>query len=235
MLENLKKKVFQANLDLLRNKLVIFTWGNVSEKDEETSLVVIKPSGVKYEDLKADDMVVVDLDGNVIEGSLKPSSDTATHLELYKAHPEIKGIVHTHSTYATSFAQSGRNIPAYGTTHADYFYGEIPCARGLSKEEVEKEYEKNTGAVINEHLKKENIDVKAIPAILVRNHGVFAWGKDSNEAVYNATVVEQVAKMALFTELLNKDVKSVPQYLLDKHYFRKHGKNAYYGQDKEEK
>ncbi len=230
MLEELKKKVLKANLDLVKNGLVIFTWGNVSQRDEETGLVVIKPSGVKYEEMKAEDMVVVDLDGNIIEGQLRPSSDTPTHLELYKAHPSIKGVVHTHSTCATSFAQAGRDIPAYGTTHADYFFGAIPCARSLEEKEVADEYERNTGLVINEHINKKNIDVDAIPAILVRNHGVFAWGHDAFDAVHNATVVEAVAKMALLTELLDKDVKPAPQYLLDKHYKRKHGKNAYYGQ-----
>ena len=232
MLEQLKEKVLQANLQLVKNGLVIYTWGNVSEKDSKTGLVVIKPSGVSYEKMKAEDMVVVDLNGNVVEGKLKPSSDTPTHLELYKAHPEINGIVHTHSSYATSFAQAGKTINAYGTTHADYFYGPIPCTRELTKEEIESEYEKNTGLVINETIKEKSLDIMAVPAILVKSHGVFTWGKDADQAVYNATVLEEVAKMAFYTELLEKDIKNVPQHLLDKHYLRKHGKNAYYGQNK---
>lgn len=232
MLEELKQKVFKANLDLVKNGLVIFTWGNVSAIDKESKLVVIKPSGVSYERMQAEDMVVVDLDGNVIEGKLNPSSDTPTHLELYKAYPEIGGIVHTHSVYATAFAQAGRSIPSYGTTHADYFYGEIPCARGLTQEEVVSEYEKNTGTVIIETF--QNTDVMSVPACLVKNHGVFAWGKDADGAVYNATVTETVAKMAVLTEQLNPKVLPAPQYLLDKHYFRKHGANAYYGQKGEE-
>lgn len=226
MLEELKEKVWKANLDLVKNGLVLFTWGNVSAIDRKSGYVVIKPSGVRYEDMTPDSMVVVDLDGNIIEGHLNPSSDTPTHLELYKAHKEIGGIVHTHSTYATSFAQAGKEIKAYGTTHADYFYGDIPCTRSLREEEM-NEYEKNTGTVINETF--EDKDVVAIPACLVKNHGVFAWGKDANEAVYHATVVEQVAHMAYLTEMLGC-TKRLPQHIADKHYFRKHGKNAYYGQ-----
>lgn len=228
MLEELKKRVLKANLDLVKNGLVLFTWGNVSARDKETGLVVIKPSGVDYSTMKAEDMVVVDLKGNVVEGKYRPSSDTPTHLELYKAHREISGIVHTHSTYATAFAQANRSIPAYGTTHADYFYGDIPCARSLESNEM-TDYEKNTGVVINESFKDK--DVTAIPACLVAHHGVFAWGKDANEAVYHATVVEEVAKMATLTEQLNPKANRLPQYIADKHYSRKHGKNAYYGQN----
>ena len=235
MLEQLKKIVYEANLELVKNKLVIYTWGNVSMRDKETGYIVIKPSGVTYETMKWDDMVVVDLEGNIIEGDLKPSSDTKTHLEIYKAHDEINGIVHTHSTYAVSFAQAGLDIMPLGTTHADYFYGSIPCTRALSKEELEEDYEKNTGVVINETIKNRNIDVKAVPGILVKNHGVFAYGKDAFEAVYHATVLEEIAKMALLTHILNKEAEPIPQYLLDKHYLRKHGKNAYYGQNKEKK
>lgn len=228
MLEALKQKVLKANLDLVKNGLVLFTWGNVSAIGKETKLVVIKPSGVSYDEMTAEDMVVVDLNGKIVEGKLNPSSDTPTHLELYKAYPEIGGIVHTHSTYATGFAQAGRNIPAYGTTHADYFYGEVPCARSLTKAEVETEYEKNTGKVIIETFRDK--DVVAIPACLVKHHGVFAWGKDANEAVYHATVVEEVAKMACLTERINEKAELAENYLMDKHYNRKHGTNAYYGQ-----
>lgn len=230
MLEELKKEVLKSNLDLVKNGLVLFTWGNVSAIDRKTGYVVIKPSGVEYDGMKAEDMVVVDLDGKVIEGKYRPSSDTPTHLELYKAHPEIGGIVHTHSTYATAWAQVERSIPAYGTTHADYFYGDIPCARNLEESEM-SEYEKNTGVVINETFKDK--DVVAIPACLVAHHGVFAWGKNASEAVYHATVVEEVAKMAQITETLKPITKRLPQHIADKHYNRKHGKNAYYGQKKE--
>lgn len=227
MLDELKEKVYRANLDLVKNGLVLFTWGNVSAIDRKSGYVVIKPSGVKYEDMKPKDMVVVDLDGDIKEGMLNPSSDMPTHLELYKAHREIGGIVHTHSTFATAFAQSGRDIKAYGTTHADYFYGDIPCARSLTKNEM-IEYEKNTGVVINETF--ANKDVVAIPVCLVKNHGVFAWGKDTDEAVYHATVAEEVAKMAYITETLGCNER-LPQYIADKHYNRKHGKDAYYGQN----
>ena len=231
MLEELKKKVLQANLDLVKNGLVLFTWGNVSAIDRASGLVVIKPSGVAYEGMTAEDMVVVDLGGKVIEGKYRPSSDTPTHIELYKAHPQIGGVVHTHSTFATAFAQCGRAIPAYGTTHADYFYGDIPCARSLREDEMAL-YEANTGRVINETFAEK--DVVAVPACLVANHGVFAWGKDAAEAVYHATVVEEVAKMAFLTENLTPDAKRLPQHIADKHYFRKHGANAYYGQGKQE-
>lgn len=225
MLEQLKEEVLKANLDLVKNGLVLFTWGNVSALDRKTGFVVIKPSGVEYDCMKAEDMVVVDLNGKVVEGKYRPSSDTPTHLELYKSHPEIGGVVHTHSTYATAFAQAERSIPAYGTTHADYFYGQVPCTRNLDEREM-SEYEKNTGVVINETV----TDVVAIPACLVAHHGVFAWGKSASEAVYHATVVEEVAKMAYLTESLRPVAKRLPQHIADKHYNRKHGKNAYYGQ-----
>lgn len=232
MLEELKKEVLKANLDLVKNGLVLFTWGNVSAIDRKMGYVVIKPSGVEYDSMKSDDMVVVDLNGKVIEGKYSPSSDTSTHLELYKAHPEIGGIVHTHSTYATAWAQAERSIPAYGTTHADYFYGDIPCTRNLVESEI-NEYEKNTGAVINETFKDK--DVTAIPACLAAHHGVFAWGSNTEEAVYHATVVEEVAKMAFVTENLRPVTKRIPQHVANKHFNRKHGKYAYYGQDKNEK
>ncbi len=233
MLEELKRKVLAANLQLVKNGLVIFTWGNVSEIDRKTGLVVIKPSGVDYDVMTADDMVVTDLNGKVIEGRYRPSSDLQTHLELYNAHEDIGGVVHTHSAYATAFAQAGRALPAYGTTHADYFYGDIPCTRGLTEEETESAYEKSTGKVINETFSGK--DVAAIPACLVKNHGVFAWGKDAANAVYNATVVENIAKMAVITEKLNPKAEALPVCILDKHYYRKHGKNAYYGQKETDK
>ena len=220
--------MLKANLDLVKNGLVLYTWGNVSAIDRERGLVVIKPSGVDYDGMTAEDMVVVDLDGNVVEGKYRPSSDTPTHIELYKAHPEIGGVVHTHSTYATARAQSGKPLTAYGTTHADYFYGDVPCTRALTKEEIDEAYEKNTGLVINETIGDK--DALAVPAILVKNHGPFAWGKDADDAVYHATVLEEVAKMASITESFNKEVNRADDYLLDKHYNRKHGKNAYYGQ-----
>ena len=230
MLEQLKKRVFEQNLALVKHGLVVLTWGNVSARDPESGLVVIKPSGVTYETMKAEDMVVVDREGNVVEGNLRPSSDLPTHLYLYKTYPELGGIVHTHSTYATAFAQSGRVIPPYGTTHADAFYGPVPCARSLTDEEIGGAYEWNTGVVIAETV----TDAAAIPAVLVQNHGVFTWGKTPEKAVENAVTVEAVAKMALLTEALDPTATTVGQTLLDKHYFRKHGKNAYYGQDKNE-
>lgn len=227
MLEELKQKVYEANMDLPKYGLVTFTWGNVSAIDRESGLFVIKPSGVDYDLLKPEDMVVMDLNGNKVEGKYNPSSDTPTHLELYKAFPEIGGVVHTHSTYATSWAQAGRSIPCYGTTHADYMYGEIPCARVLTQEEIDEGYEKNTGTIIIETFKDKY--PMAVPAVLCTNHGPFAWGKDAKEAVHNAVVLEEVARMALFTEQLKPDVKPAPQRIQDKHYFRKHGANAYYG------
>lgn len=228
MLEQLKQKVYEANMMLPQYGLVTFTWGNVSEIDREAGYFVIKPSGIPYEQLKVEDMVVMDLFGNKIEGKYNPSSDTPTHIELYKAFPEIGGVVHTHSSWATSFAQAGSGIPCYGTTHADYMYGEVPCARCLTKEEIEQEYEKNTGRLIVEYFKDK--DYKAMPAILCKNHGPFTWGKDGYEAVHNAVVLEEVAKMAARCEMINRKVEPAPQELQEKHYSRKHGKNAYYGQ-----
>jgi len=228
MLEELKKLVYEANMMLPKYGLVTFTWGNVSAIDREKGLFVIKPSGVDYDKLKIKDMVVMDLNGNKVEGDLKPSSDTATHLELYKAFPEIGGIVHTHSPWATSWAQAGRGIPCYGTTHADYMYGEIPCVRNLTKEEIDAGYEKNTGVVIVDYFKDK--DYVAMPAVLCKNHGPFTWGKNAADAVHNAVVLEEVAKMACQTEMINAQVSPAPQVLQDKHYFRKHGKDAYYGQ-----
>jgi len=229
MLEALKKEVFEANLLLPKYSLVTFTWGNVSAVDREKNLVVIKPSGVEYDTMTADDMVVVDLmTGETVEGKYKPSSDTPTHLELYKAFKEIGGIVHTHSNWATSFAQAGMGIIPFGTTHSDYFYGEIPCTRSMTSEEINGEYEKETGTVIIETFKA--IDPLTIPGVLVKNHGPFAWGKDAKEAVHNAVVLEEVAEMNYKTITLNPDVKTIQQELLDKHYLRKHGENAYYGQ-----
>ena len=229
MLEQLKKQVYEANMQLPKYSLVTFTWGNVSGIDRETGLFVIKPSGVAYEDLSPEDMVVVDLQGNKVEGRFKPSSDTPTHVELYKAFPLIGGIVHTHSSWATSWAQAGRGIPCYGTTHADYMYGEIPCVRNLTREEIQDAYEKNTGILIADYFKDK--DYMAMPSVLCKNHGPFTWGKDPAEAVHNAVVLEEVAKMACRCELINPKVQPAPQELLDKHYYRKHGKNAYYGQD----
>ena len=228
MLENLKQQVLKANLDLVKHNLVTFTWGNVSGIDRKSSLVVIKPSGVEYDVMTSDDMVVVDLNGNVIEGKWKPSSDTDTHLVLYKAFKNIGGIVHTHSRNATSFAQSGKDIIAYGTTHADYFYGNIPCTRKMTPEEIAGKYELETGNVIVETFTDKSAD--DIPAVLVNSHGPFAWGIDPDNAVHNAVVLEEVAFMALQTEMLNANATKMQQELLDKHYLRKHGKNAYYGQ-----
>lgn len=230
MLEELKKRVYEANMLLPKHGLVTFTWGNVSEIDRESGLFVIKPSGVDYDKLTPEDMVVMDLEGNKVEGKYKPSSDTPTHLELYKAFSEIGGIVHTHSSYATSWAQAGRSIPCYGTTHADYIYGEVPCVRCLTKEEIDSAYETNTGLLIIDEFRKMNKDVMAVPCVLCKNHGPFAWGKDANEAVHNAVVLEEVAKMAYRCETINPDAKPAPQELQDKHYYRKHGANAYYGQ-----
>lgn len=230
MLEQLKKKVFEANMALPRHGLVIFTWGNVSGIDREKGLIVIKPSGVDYDEMKQEDMVVVDWNGNVVEGRYKPSSDTATHLEMYKAFPGVGGIVHTHSTWATIFSQAGSDIPALGTTHADYFYGPIPCTRPMTVEEIQTEYEKNTGLVITETFKEK--DPEQIPAVLVREHGPFSWGKDPAEAVYHAVVLEQLAQMAYYTQALRGgDSQPMQQELLDKHFLRKHGANAYYGQN----
>ena len=231
MLEKLKEEVYKANMDLPKYGLVTFTWGNVSGIDREKGLFVIKPSGVDYDLLTPDDMVVMDLEGNKVEGRYNPSSDTATHLELYKAFPNIGGVVHTHSSWATSWAQAGRGIPCYGTTHADYMYGEIPCVRCLTKEEIEGAYEENTGILIVNEFNRMKKDPMAVPAVLCKNHGPFAWGKDAHEAVHNAVVLEEVAKMAYRAETINKDIKPAPQELQDKHYYRKHGANAYYGQN----
>lgn len=231
MLEKLKEEVYKANMDLPKYGLVTFTWGNVSGIDREKGLFVIKPSGVEYDALTPEDMVVVDLEGNVVEGKYRPSSDTPTHLELYKAFPNIGGVVHTHSSWATSWAQAGRSIPCYGTTHADYMYGEIPCVRNLTPEEIEEAYEKNTGILIAEHFLNNN-DYEAVPAVLCKNHGPFSWGKDAHEAVHNAVVLEEVAKMAARCEMIEARVQPAPQCLQDKHYYRKHGANAYYGQSK---
>jgi L-ribulose-5-phosphate 4-epimerase len=235
MLEELKQKVYEANMMLPKYHLVTFTWGNVSGVDRETGLFVIKPSGVPYEELRPEDMVVVDFDGNKVEGDLNPSTDTPTHAYLYKCWDNIGGVIHTHSSYATSWAQAGRGIPCYGTTHADYFYGEIPCLRTLTGEEINEGYEKNTGVLIVSEfarLKKDNI---AVPGALCKNHGPFAWGKDPMEAVHNAVVMEEVAKMAYRAELINPKAAPAPQELQDKHYYRKHGANAYYGQIKRTK
>ena len=230
MLEELKEQVCEANLELNRRGIVIYTFGNVSGIDRGNDLVVIKPSGIAYDIMKPEDMVVVDLKtGNTVEGAWKPSSDTKTHLEIYRAFPEVGGIAHTHSINAVAFAQAGMDIPALGTTHADYFYGAIPCTRELSKEEVEEAYEMNTGKVIVDCVKKRGIDSMAVPGIVVKNHGPFSWGKDAAAAVYHAVVMEAVAEMDLKTLLLTRDA-SMQQYVLDKHYMRKHGPNAYYGQ-----
>ena len=227
MLEQLKRDVLAANLLLPKHNLVTFTWGNVSAIDRGANLVVIKPSGVSYETMTADDMVVVDLDGNVVEGRLNPSSDTPTHLELYKAYPEIGGVVHTHSRWATTFAQAGMPIPALGTTHADDFYGDIPVSRRMTPEEIAGAYEKETGKVILETVGENVMDV---PAVLVHSHGPFAWGKDAFVAVHNAVVLEEVAFMAWHAIQLDPNLLRMQQELLDKHFLRKHGKNAYYGQ-----
>ena len=231
MLESLKQTVCEANLLLPKHGLVTFTWGNVSAIDRASGLVVIKPSGVSYDGMTPEDMVVVDLGGKVVEGRYRPSSDTPTHVELYKAFPEIGGVVHTHSSYATSWAQAGRDIPCYGTTHADYFYGPIPCLRCLTKDEIEEAYEKNTGTLIVSEFVRLGLDPAAVPGVLCKNHGPFTWGKDAFEAVHNAVVLEEVAKMAYRAEQIDPAVQPAPQELQDKHYFRKHGKNAYYGQN----
>ncbi len=228
MLEELKQQVLKANLLLPQYKLVTFTWGNVSGIDRQRGLVVIKPSGVSYEGMTVDDMVIVDLEGNVVEGKWKPSSDTPTHLELYKAFENLGGIVHTHSRWATTFAQAGKTITAMGTTHGDYFYGDIPCTRPMADNEINGEYEKETGSVIIETFK--GIDPMTIPAVNVFSHGPFAWGKDPMDAVHNAVVLEEVAFMNWHAIMLNPDHSSMQQTLLDKHYLRKHGANAYYGQ-----
>lgn len=230
MLEALKQEVYEANMELPRRGLVTYTWGNVSGIDREKGLFVIKPSGVDYDKLTADDMVVMDLEGNRVEGRYNPSSDTATHLELYKAFPALGGIVHTHSPHAAAWAQAGRALPCYGTTHADYFYGDIPCARCLTAEEIDEAYEKNTGLVIIETFRALGIDPAYVPAVLCKHHGPFTWGKSAAEAVHNAVVLEEVAKMNYMTEIINPRVERAPQCMQDKHFLRKHGPNAYYGQ-----
>ena len=228
MLEQLKQEVYEANLDLVKKGMVIYTWGNVSGIDRESGLVVIKPSGVDYGAMRPEDMVVVDLNGAVVEGRWRPSSDTPTHLALYQSFPAVGGITHTHSTFAVAFAQAGLPIPALGTTHADYFYGDIPCTRSLTAAEIQAAYEKNTGLVIAETFQGK--DPLAVPGVLVKGHGPFTWGKNAAESVYHAVVHDKVAEMALHTLSLSPAAPRVPQHLLDKHYFRKHGANAYYGQ-----
>lgn len=230
MLEKLKQQVYEANMELPRRGLITYTWGNVSGIHRKSGYLVIKPSGVDYDKLKPEDMVVVDLLGNIIEGSYRPSSDTPTHIELYKKYNEIGGIVHTHSPIATSWAQAGRGIPLYGTTHADYFYGSIPCARNLNQEEINSDYERNTGLVIIETFESKKLNPMYTPAVLCSSHGPFTWGKDASEAVHHAVVLEEVAKMARDTEIINSKVMTVSDSIRDKHFFRKHGENAYYGQ-----
>ena len=228
MLEMLKEQVCRANIALNTYKVVLFTWGNVSAVDRETGLVIIKPSGVSYDTMTPDDMVVVDMDGRVVEGNYRPSTDLPTHLELYRAYPELGGVVHTHSLNATAWAQAGRDIPLYGTTHADYFHGPIPCTEALTDEEINGEYEKNTGSVICRRI--GNLPPLTVPGALVKSHGVFAWGKTADDAVHNAVVIEAIAEMALKTEMLCPGVAPAAAALVEKHYQRKHGKNAYYGQ-----
>lgn len=230
MLEELKQQVYAANMELPKRGLVTFTWGNVSGIDRETGYFVIKPSGVEYDTLCPEDMVVMDLAGNKLEGKYNPSSDTPTHMMLYKRYPEIGGIVHTHSTEATAWAQACRDIPLYGTTHADYFYGPVPCARSLTPEEIAVDYEANTGKVIVETFEKRGLEPMHTPGVLLASHGPFTWGKDAAEAVHNAVVLEEVAKMAFRTEVLQPSVTPAPDCIRDKHFFRKHGENAYYGQ-----
>jgi len=229
MYSDLKKRVFEANLDLVKHGLVIFTWGNVSEIDRDKGIFAIKPSGLSYDSMTWEDMVLVDLEGTAVDSKWKPSSDTPTHLMLYREFSGLGGVVHTHSEWATSWAQMGLPIPALGTTHADYFYGEIPCTRKLTESEVKNSYELETGKVIIETFRNQKIDPLAVPAVLIDGHGPFSWGKNANDAVHNAVVLEQVAKMAHHALTMNK-VSGIDQYLLDKHYLRKHGKDAYYGQ-----
>ncbi len=231
MLEQLKQEVYEANMMLVQHKLIIFTWGNVSGIDREKGLFVIKPSGVSYDELKPEDMVVVDLKGNVVEGNYRPSSDTDTHMALYNAFPNIGGVVHTHSRWATTFAQAKKDIPAFGTTHGDYFYGSIPCTRLMTPAEIGGEYELETGHVIIEEFRSRGIDPDQVPAVLVASHGPFAWGANPMNAVHNAVVLEEVAFMGLNALVLNPSLTSMQQELLDKHYLRKHGANAYYGQN----
>lgn len=235
MLEELRNQVYKANMELPKHQLVTFTWGNVSGIDRAKGLFVIKPSGVEYGELTPEALIVMDLEGHCIEGTLNPSSDTKTHLELYKAFADIGSIVHTHSTHAVAWAQAGRDIPCYGTTHADYFYGSVPCARGLTAEEINEDYETATGRVIIETFQKRGLNVTAMPAVICRNHGPFAWGKDAAQAVYHAVALEEVAKMALLTLQLQPLAAEAPKCIQDKHYMRKHGPNAYYGQQGNER
>ena len=232
MLEELKEKVYLANMELPKRGLVTYTRGNVSGVDRERGLFVIKPSGVEYDELKPSDMVVMDLKGNKIEGDMNPSSDTKTHMVLYNAFPKVGGIVHTHSPYAVAWAQAGEDLPCYGTTHADYFYGSIPCARHLTQEELDEDYERNTGVTIVETFKERGLDPKAVPAVLCFSHGPFTWGKDPAQAVYHSVVLEECAKMGIFTRMVNPNAAPAPQRMQDKHYMRKHGPKAYYGQKK---
>ena len=232
MLEELKRKVYEANMELPRRNLVTYTWGNVSGIDRESGLFVIKPSGVEYDELRPEDLVVMDLQGNKVEGKMNPSSDTLTHMVLYREFPEIGGIVHTHSPHAVAWAQAGLDLPCYGTTHADYFYGPIPCARHLTQAELDAGYELNTGNTIVECFEQRHIDPVAVPAVICHSHGPFTWGKDAADAVYHAVVLEEVAKMAIFTRQVYPAAAPAPQRIQDKHYMRKHGPNAYYGQSK---
>lgn len=232
LLKELREQVYEANMELTRRHLVTYTWGNVSGVDRESGLFVIKPSGVEYDALRPEDLVVMDLQGNKVEGALNPSSDTKSHMVLYNAFPQIGGVVHTHSPYAVGWAQAGEDIPCYGTTHADYFYGSIPCARHLTQEELDEDYELNTGKIIVETFRERGIDPVAVPAVICFSHGPFTWGKDAAQAVYHAVVLEEVAKMALFTRQVNASAAPAPQRIQNKHYMRKHGPNAYYGQKK---
>ena len=232
MLEQLKQQVYEANMELPKRGLVTYTWGNVSGIDRASGLFVIKPSGVEYDELRPEDLVVMDLNGNKVEGDLNPSSDTRTHLELYKAFPDIGGVVHTHSPHAVAWAPVGRDILAFCTTHADYFYGPIPCARALTQEEIDEDYEKNTGKVIIEEFTKRGIQPMHVPAVICTSHGPFTWGKDAAQAVYHAVVLEEVAKMAIYTIQIDPNAAPAPQRIQDKHFLRKHGPNAYYGQHK---
>ena len=231
LLKDLRDAVYEANMDLPKRGLVVYTWGNVSGVDRDKALVVIKPSGVEYDELKPEDLVIVDFENKIVEGKMNPSSDTKTHVELYKNFEKVGGIVHTHSPHAVGWAQAGRDIPCYGTTHADYFYGPVPCTRNLTQEEVDGDYELNTGKVIAATFKVRNLDPLAVPGVICRSHGPFTWGKDAAKAVYHAVVLEEMAKMAMYTITIDPNAAEAPQYVLDKHYLRKHGPNAYYGQN----
>ncbi len=230
MLEKLREEVYAANMELPKRGLVVYTWGNVSGIDREKGLIAIKPSGVEYDDLTPDNLVIVDMNCNIIEGNMNPSSDTKTHAELYRSFPELGGIVHTHSPHAVGWAQAGRDIPCYGTTHADYFYGAVPCTRNLTAHEVDEDYELNTGKVIAETFRERGLNPIAVPGVICRCHGPFTWGKNAAEAVYHAVVLEEVAKMAMYTVNVDAQSQEAPRYVLDKHYLRKHGPDAYYGQ-----